>query len=158
MFLFFCFLFTNSPKVVGPSLHDRWQAFTVKSWRSWKPMFVQEHPDSLPHVNTLIHLPLWGCQTQIFATAHFLIFMMTKANIACWIEWHRKVKLWVWLEGAEGNVVGAWMWMWACSLLRAPVHITGAMHTALFDFKHACKHGAVQQTIYMNLSIVDSWA
>lgn len=36
----------HSSGVVGLPLCDHWQAFTVKSWRSWKDVCVREHPDS----------------------------------------------------------------------------------------------------------------
>ncbi len=31
-----------------------------------------------------------------------------------------------------------------CALLREPVHILGAAHTALFALKHTCKYDTVQ--------------
>lgn len=46
--------------------------------------------------------------------------------------------------------------MCVCALLREPVHILGAVHTALFALKHTFKYDTVQQTIYMNLCIMDS--
>lgn len=100
-------------------------------------------------MNTLIHLPLRGRQAQIFAPRTYLIFMMTKANIACWVEWHGEVKLWAWLRrGRAGvNVFGVRVRMCACPLLRELVHITGPAHTALFALKHACKYDTVQQTV-----------
>lgn len=33
-------------EIVGLSLRDHWQAFTVRSWKGWKAACVQEHPDS----------------------------------------------------------------------------------------------------------------
>lgn len=54
------------------------------------------------------------------------------------------------------------VWLWhgggecVCALLREPVHILRAVHTAVFALKHICKYDKVQQTIYMNLCIMDS--
>lgn len=44
----------HSSGVVGLPLRDHWQAFTVKSWRSWKDVCVREHPDS-PALLVWIH-------------------------------------------------------------------------------------------------------
>lgn len=94
-------------------------------------------PGSL-HVNTLIHLPLSRSPNPNICLCTYLIFMMTKANIACWIEWHRKVKLWAWPERAGRNVTGVCEGVNVCvwSPERANPHHRSSTHCSVCPETH----------------------
>lgn len=68
--------------------------------------------------------------------------MMTKANIAWWIEWHWEVKLWAWPEGARWNIIGVCRGTWVgvfvcvCSPERASPHLRSSAHCSVCPKTH----------------------
>lgn len=153
----------HSSGVVGLPLRDHWQAFTVKSCRSWKDACVCENT-----LTTLLSLCEYINSFTTFEVAKPKYLPLHIFNIyddeskychGGLSDTERSSSGLGW-RGQGGNVIGVCVCEGegVCVLLREPVHITEAAHTAVFALKHTCKYDTVQQTIYMNLCIMDSWA